>query len=272
MSVAAPGLARTFHAVVLAGVRKSGDPVAAARGVDFKCLVPVAGRAMLLRVVEALAASPRINRIVLVGDAKLVPPFPELAAMQASGQLILVAPEASPSRSVRAALERLAAWPVLVTTADHPLLTPDLVQRFLDGLEGRAADLAAGLTPAEAILARFPESRRTWWKFRDGRFSGANMFALMDPAALAAVDFWRRVEEERKKPWRIARLFGFGNLLAYLSGRLDLEGAFARASTVIGARAIPVSLPVAEAAIDVDKLEDLELVEKILASREGSRG
>ena len=41
----------------------------------------------------------------------------------------------------------------------------------------------------------------------------------------------------------------------------------ARASRVIGAKVAAVSLPIAEAAVDVDKIEDLELVREILAGR-----
>ena len=43
----------------------------------------------------------------------------------------------------------------------------------------------------------------------------------------------------------------------------------ARASAVIGARVAAVRLPFAEAAIDVDKPADLELVEAILGRRAG---
>ena len=40
----------TFSVVVLAGDRQSRDPVAEHAGVSCKALVPVAGRAMVLRV------------------------------------------------------------------------------------------------------------------------------------------------------------------------------------------------------------------------------
>lgn len=260
-------VAGRFDAILLAGSRKAGDPLAEARGVAFKCLIPILDVPMLSRVVRALAGSGPIGRIVLVGEPSLIDVDPELGALAEAGRLITLPAASSPSRSVALALERLGSWPVLVTTADHPLLTPELIERFLAEASGSGADVAAGLTPAEAILARFPDNKRTYWKFKDGRFSGANLFALLTPAAEKAVLFWRRVEEERKRPWRIARLFGLRHLLAYLTGRLSLDAAFGRASSVVGAKLAAVRLPVAEAAIDVDKLEDLLLVEKILRER-----
>ena len=78
---------------------------------------------------------------------------------------------------------------------------------------------------------------------------------------------WRRVEQERKRPWRLVRAFGWQPLLAYLLGRLTLDDAMARASGFIGARLAAVVLPHPEAAIDVDKPADLDLVETILARR-----
>ena len=46
--------------------------------------------------------------------------------------------------------------------------------------------------------------------------------------------------------------------------RLDLDTAMARASKVVGARIAAVPIPIAEAAVDVDKVEDLTLVRRIL--------
>jgi CMP-N-acetylneuraminic acid synthetase len=63
------------------------------------------------------------------------------------------------------------------------------------------------------------------------------------------------------------RGFGWRPLVLYLLGRLSLDDALARASRVIGAKIAAVVMPQPEAAIDVDKPADLELVETILARR-----
>ena len=125
----------------------------------------------------------------------------------------------------------------------------------------------AGLAPAEVIQAAFPESRRTYLRFRDGHFSGCNLFALLRPEGTKAIRLWRRVEKDRKRPWRIAKALGLPMLLGYLAGRLTLDAALARLSRLAGAKAAVVVLPVAEAAVDIDKPEDLVLVETILRGR-----
>jgi GTP:adenosylcobinamide-phosphate guanylyltransferase len=267
---AAPGAAGPpFTALVLAGSRGPDDPVARARGVRQKCVAPVGGVPMAVRVVETLAACPSVDRIALaLEDPALLDGLPALHPLIAAGRGSLLATAATPSLSVQRALEQLPdPLPLLVTTGDHPLLTPEIVEHFCAAARATGADLAAGLTPASAIQKAYPDAERTYLRLRDERYSGANLFAVLRPGGRRAVAFWRRVEQERKRPWRLVRAFGWRPLLAYLLGRLTLDDAMARASHVIGARLAAVVMPYPEAAIDVDKLADLELVETILARR-----
>jgi GTP:adenosylcobinamide-phosphate guanylyltransferase len=254
----------SFTALVLAGSRGPGDPVARHCGVEHKCLAPVRGAPMLARVLDALAASSSTGRIFIsLADPTLLAMLPSAASCQAlkSG--------ATPSTSVLETLEAVSdALPLLVTTADHPLLSPAMIDSFCNAARASGADLVAGLTEASVIRAAYPDAQRTYLRFADAAYSGANMFALLTPPSRRAVVFWRRVEQERKRPWRLVRAFGLRPLLAYLFGRLTLDDAMARASEVIGARVAAVRLPFAEAAIDVDKPADLALVEAIL-SRSG---
>lgn len=257
----------TFQALVLAGSRGPSDPVAQAAGVSHKCFASISGVPMIVRVVDALAASPWIGDIAIaIEDPGLVTTVPALDAL--GGRLSAFKAAETPSLSVRKALEgRDLGFPLLVTTADHALLTPEILDLFLRGALESDADIVAGLAPARVIQAAYPETRRTYLRFRGEGFSGANLFALLSPQALHAIDFWRRIERQRKRPWQLAKAFGLGSLLAYALRRHSLNEAMARISPRLGCRAEAVVLPVAEAAIDVDKPADLELVEKILSNR-----
>jgi GTP:adenosylcobinamide-phosphate guanylyltransferase len=259
----------SFTALVLAGSRGPDDPVARAAGVAHKSLAPVAGVPMAVRVVEALAASPGIDRIAIVlEDPALLDELPALAPLFAAGRCSVLGTAATPSLSVQRALDELPdPLPLLVTTGDHPLLTPEIIRYFCAAARGTGADLVAGLASAAAIRTAYPDAKRTYLRFREERYSGANLFAVLQPEGRRAVAFWRRVEQERKRPWRLVRAFGWRPLVAYLLGRLTLDDAMARASQVIDARIAAVVMPHPEAAIDVDKPADLELVETILARR-----
>ncbi|MEZ5865622.1 MAG: nucleotidyltransferase family protein [Geminicoccaceae bacterium] len=244
-------------ALVLAGQRPEGDPMAAAAGIALKAFLPVAGRPMLERVLDALKGVPAIGRIAVS--------IPDPGAL-AGRNVEALATAASPSLSVLAALGHLPP-PVLVTTADHALLTPAIIETFLAGADRSEADLVVGVVERRQIEALVPETRRTYWRFRDGAYSGANLFHLRNEQALAAIAFWRRVESERKRPWRIVRAFGPGLLLGYLLRRHSLAEALRRASAVVGCRVAALALPFGEAAIDVDKPADLVLVERLLRAR-----
>jgi CTP:molybdopterin cytidylyltransferase MocA len=255
-------------ALVLAGSRRGeGDPVARYRGVRHKCLATAGGVPLLARVVQALLASPRIGAVLVsLDDPVLLDRLPELATLRDTGRLRCLTSASSLSRSVGDAFAEAGA-PLLVTTADHALLEPRMLEQFLAAAEASDADVAVGLVSAAIITASYPETRRTYLRFRDDGWSGANLFVLSTARAARAIAFWEGLERDRKQPWRLALALGPHLLLAYLLRMWTLDQAMARASRRLGLEAVAVSLPFAEAAIDVDKPADLDLVEAILARR-----
>jgi len=260
--------AGTVTAIVLAGSRGPADPVAAAAGVSHKALAPVAGVPMLARVLATLAAVPRVGRVLVPIDRpELLHGHPAFAAYLDGGWLRVLPAAPSPSRSVLAALDAAEApFPCLVTTADHPLLTPEMVEHFWTRLPP-GADAAVALARSGTIRAAYPDTRRTYLRFRDGAYSGCNLFALRTDAARSVVAFWRRVEQDRKRPWRMIRLLGPGTLMAFALGRLDLDAAVAALGRRTGAALAAVDMPFADAAVDVDRPDDLTLAEAVLARR-----
>lgn len=253
----------TFDALVLAGSRGPTDPLAQHQGVQHRALLEIEGVPMLLRVVRSLRAARRIDRIALsIDDPSALSAVPELAANGVEVHTSL----SSPSRSVLDVLERRAdADKLLVTTADHPLLTPEIVDHFAAADEDSRADVLVGVVARSLLRERYPDSTRTWLPLRGDRFTGANLFAFRSPEARRAARFWVGAERFRKRPWRLASVFGPTTLLAFALRRLDLDAALERVSQAMQARVEAVRLPFAEAAIDVDRPADLALVTKILA-------
>jgi len=243
-----------FTALVLAGSRGGVDPVAAYAGVPQKALIPVDGVPMVARVIHALRAA-GAGRIAVSTDAP-----PVIAVVRAAGAEP-IAPAAQPSASVAAALAALGT-PLLVTTADHALLRPDWVRQFLAHMPD-GADVAVLLAEKTLVDAAAPGTRRTWYRFADGAWSGCNLFHLATPRAGAALQLWQRVETHRKRPWRLARMIGFGTLARYAVGRLTIADAIARIGTSVGIRAAMVPSRYGLAAVDVDKPADLDLVRSL---------
>ncbi len=259
-----------FTAVVLAGDRGPQDPVALAAGVSSKALVPIAGRRMILRVLDALEAASTIDSCLVCGSSsRLLAQEPELAKRISAGSVRWLENEPSPSLSALAALNALSVErPVLLTTADHALLTPQMVEQFCAGAVETGCDVVAGLAPAELVKNAFPGSRRTVTRLRGGSYCGCNLFAFLTPRGRRAPLFWRRIEEQRKSPLKIVRTLGLTAVLRYFFGLLTLEEGLARLSAAMDARAGAVWLPEAEAAVDVDSIADRQLAEEILTARQ----
>jgi GTP:adenosylcobinamide-phosphate guanylyltransferase len=256
-----------FTGLVLAGRRGPADPLAEAQGTSHRALLEVGGTPMLVRVVRALRATASVERIaVSIDEPAVLDDVPELAALIAEGSLVPHTSRSSPSRSVLAVLETLAGdEKLLVTTADHPLLTRDMIDHFV--ASDADADVLVGVVAASLLRARYPESTRTYLRLRDDAYSGANLFAFRTASAQRAAAFWVRAEQFRKQPWRLASVFGPTALLLFVLRRLDLEAAFERVSRAMGVRVRPVRLPFPEAAIDVDRPTDLVLASRILEER-----
>ncbi len=251
-----------WHAVVLAAGRGPDDSMARAFSMSHKCMIEIAGETMLSRVVSTLDAHSSIGSISVVTDEPA-------AAKSALGAKItdveLLRADATAAASAHAAATRAGfERPVLITTADHVLLSAQILDHFLEATIRSDADLTAGLASAETILAAYPQAKRTFLRFGPDRVSGCNLFGLTTDRALAALEFWQRLEQDRKSPVKLVRAFGLVPLIRYLTGTLDLQSAFSLASGRLGLKAVPVLLPFANAAIDVDKPADKELVEQIL--------
>lgn len=223
---------------------------------------------MLWRVLTTLQKLPELSEILLVGPTReILDANPELLQKLKTSNITWVAPGASPSASAAQALARLPAdQPALITTADHVLLQPTMVKTLLN--DSRGHDLALAMVPYQVVHTAFPDSRRTALRLRPGDgFCGCNLFAVNNANGRRLITMWQQVETQRKHPARmIIGMLGVGAVILYLLRRLTLQDAFARLSTRIGVDVHPVLLDDPTAAVDVDSLDDLRLVESILTT------
>jgi GTP:adenosylcobinamide-phosphate guanylyltransferase len=249
-------------ALLLAGRRPGVDALAATRGMTLKALIPVAGVPMVARVVETLFATPEIGQVrVMTQDtapiAAVLPESPRLGFLQSGSGIAL---------SVSAALKSGdAPFPLFVTTADHALLRPETIGEFLRGAQG--ADVAVGVVERAVVETRFPQTQRTWLRFRKGDWTGANLFYFASASALPVIESWASVEQNRKKGWKLIAKFGIGLLLRAVTRTITLHDAVAQAGRKLGANVRMVGLSDPLAAVDVDKVSDLELAEAVLEGR-----
>ena len=251
------------HVLILAGRRGGDDPVARSAGVSHKACARIAGIPIAERVATTLRASLPDSALGIAIDES-TETRRMLDALTSGNGVTVVPVGESPCATIASALAREdMAAPLLITTADHPLLTPAIVHYFLDHLPA-GIDAAVGVATRQTVSAAYPGMRRTYWRFRDKHVSGCNLFYLGTANAARVVAFWRQLENDRKRPWAIVRRLGLGSLLRFLCGRLSLAQGLSILERKVGARLAVVDMPFAEAAIDVDRPADLQLAEEIL--------
>nr|WP_279232292.1 NTP transferase domain-containing protein [Thermus albus] len=211
-------------------------------GVRSKALVPYRGRPMAEWVLSALQEAGL--SAIYVGENPGLAPSPRLT-LPDTGSLL---------GNLEAALGHVEGR-VLVATADIPHLTAEAVRFVLE--KAPEAALVYPIVPKGAVEARFPHTRRTYARLREGVFTGGNLLLLHKELFFQALPLAKRVVALRKKPLALARLIGLDILLKLLLGRLTLPELEARARGILGVEARALITPYPEVGVDVDREEDL---------------
>ena len=251
-----------FTAVVLAGSRPGRDEFAHQFGTDLKGLIAVCGEPMVRRPIRALLASGSVGQVIVVSQApdriaSVVPGDPRVTYRQSRDTIA--------ETMLEICMDPETRWPLLVTTADHALLVPEMIDQFVRGALG--ADVAMGVVERAKLLRRLPKTERTWLKFRGGAFTGANLFALRSPSVRPAIELWRSIEQDRKKAWRVIALLGPWVLLCVALRLVSIGEVLAQLGSRLGLTLKAVELANPLAGVDVDKPSDHTLVEAILAGK-----
>lgn len=253
-------------AIVLAGRRDGAlDPLAAAHGVADKCLVPVLGTPCIEHVLAALAAAPEIGQIVVsINDPAILAGLPMAERLMGEGRLIAIRAAANLADSVIEAAGR-APFPLLVTTADNVLITPESIAALIAGAGD--ADAAAAFARKADILAAHPEGQRRFYEFADDGYSNCNTYWIARSDVLRVAEIFREGGQFAKQPRRVIGAFGLINTLMFRWGWLSLEAAMRRVSRRMGLTLVPVVLADGSYAIDVDNARTHACASEIMARR-----
>lgn len=256
-------------AVVLAADRGSKDPVAIATRSACKAVSPVCEIPMLFRVVHALQQSQMIDSIIIAGpDQEIIETNEPLRAFLNQDGIHWINNSTTPCTSAQLAMHLInPAKPVLITTADHALLDSKLVDYFCHHAIETEADVLVGLANAQSVMQAYPEVGRTKWSFKDNQYCSCNLFVIRTSKGQNLIEYWKKVEDNRKKPLRIINQLGWLTTIRFVLRQMTLNQALQELSNKLSVSIKPVLLPFPEAAIDVDTEQDLKLVEKILAKR-----
>ena len=260
-------------ALIMAG-KRSGvlDPLAARAGVAQKCVVPVLGVPMIERVVKQVAACDRIGAIhVVAHEPDEIAALPTVKALLDEGRLQFKEGKFNLVDSVFAGAEG-AQYPILITTADNCLVTPEGYAEFIDKALTEEAGAAAALARKEDVIAADPVGQKKFYEFSDGGYSNCNTYWIGSPEALGAAEIMRSGGQFVKYPSRIAKAFGVINLIRFFLGWGTKEKLFAQVSKRFGFKLVPIVMSKGEFAVDVDNERTFDVTERLLKKKEAAAG
>lgn len=260
--------------LILAGQRLGQvDPLAAKHGVEHKCLVPLLGRPLIGYVFDAVdAAFPDARIVVSINDPHALDNEPEAKRFFDTGRMRTVASAKNLLESVFAAADGID-FPLLITTGDNVLMTPEALRGFHAFALSQGADAAAMFARKEDILAAHAEGQPRFWKFRDGEFSGCNTFWMKDRAAFGVGEIFRGGGQFLKFPKRFIAAFGLTNLIGFRLNLLTVHRMLARISKRFGKQIMVQITDNGRLAIDVDNEFSHQVAERLLrADGEAQRG
>jgi GTP:adenosylcobinamide-phosphate guanylyltransferase len=256
-----------FCAVALAGGSLEADFRAGGYDVPNKAYLPIGGELMLVRVLRALRGSAWVKQVRCVTQGSAIAHAPKAAALCDD----VIEPGVDLIASVLAGFCGLADDErVLVVATDTPLVTSQAIDRFAEAAARTPCDVGYGFVERGLHDRSYACVRHTWVRLRDGTFCGAGVSVVRAGAATKIESVLRKFTAARKSPAKLAALFSPLLVFKVLTGRVGIAELERRANEITGLACRGIPCPDPELAVNVDRLEDLRTVERLLEPSGGA--
>jgi CTP:molybdopterin cytidylyltransferase MocA len=250
------------------GQSRPGDPLYPLTQGRPKSLLDIAGKPMAQWVLDALAGSDRIGRVVIVGlgaEHGLTCGDKPVDYLPSAGNMV---------DNTRAGIERIVqlnpdAKYTLWASADIPTVRAEHVNWLVDTFQRNGGDAGYAVVERSVMEARFPASRRTYTHLKNLVVCGGDMNMLGTRLVKGDLALWRKITDARKSVFRQASLIGFETLFLLAVRQLTLERGVELVCKRLGIRGRAVICPFAEVGMDVDKPFQYDIVVNDLRARAG---
>ena len=251
-----------FDVILPAGGRIEGA-FAQLAGADIKALIRLNGQTILRRVVQALRATGRVGRIVVIGPSAAQDEGRDAGADLGCGE-----GASGPDNILRGLALLQSTGRVLIVTTDLPFLTADALNAFLDACPPDA-DVALPIMTQAEFEARFPGTQNEYVRLREGPFTMGCAFVVNAQTLLQNEAHIRALFAARKSQWQMARLIGPATALRFALGRLSIARLEARAGQIARCRGKAILNMPPELAYDIDEPEEFRYARDHAASDAG---
>jgi GTP:adenosylcobinamide-phosphate guanylyltransferase len=252
--------------IMAGGVPKPDEPLYPYTQGKSKALLEIAGQPMIQWILEALNGAQTIRRVLIVGlnqdDAPLRCRKP-LDFLPNHGGLL---------ENIEAGVKWVvsqgtADTHALLVSSDIPTITSAVVDWNVETSLQTDHELYYSLIPQAAMEKRFPGSKRSYFKLKDGTYTGGDMNLIATRMMKGYHPAWRGIVDRRKNILKQASLIGFDTLLLFALRQLTVADAERVASQRLGLAGRALICPHAEAGMDVDKPRQYDIVQRDLQAR-----
>lgn len=249
-------------AVILAGGKvKPDSPLYPKTKGASKAMIDIHGKLMLQWILDAINQVESIETIYIVGaDPKTDLSSPKtIQFLPDQGGIV---------ENVTIAGENLLRdFPdterFLALGSDIPLITRDIIEKVIREATPEGYHIYYNFIKQQTMEAKMPGVRRTYTRFKDGRFCGGDICVISTKTVIHPI--LKKLVAQRKKPLRMILTFGIGALFRMIFFRPSLKAAARLVKRRIGISVYPIVSEITEIAMDIDTPEHLAYVEEILS-------
>lgn len=261
-----------FPLVILAGAEKKNSPkfkkdkLLEYANIDYKALIELNGKPMILYVIKAFVESGRVSEIVIVGLPKDRLQIPEELKKV---PIHFLETDASHAEKIILASEFLIKQNLNVDFAmfiggDVPTISPEAINDFLEKCSSLDADFFFSIIQEETMDRMFPNNRRTFARMKEGKFCGGDLQLVRYTLASDRKEVIEKILSNRKSVVKQAFFISPLTFFRFVFHRVGIEEAERIISKVIKAKIKGVISTYADLGFDVDKPNQLDLVRNML--------
>ncbi len=243
-----------MDALILAG-KKDSEKIESCCKLTNKALLMLNEIPMIEYIVNALLQSKEIKDIVVVG--------PEYDLSQFLEKKVTKIIESTDSiiENIKIGLDYFNNnGKILLLTSDIPLITGEIIDRFIKKCEPFDAFFYYPIISQEVILKKFPDANRTYFTLKEGVFCGGNMVLFSPVLFEKNKELANELYQNRKDVTKYVSLLGAKLLVKYFMKKLSIKEIEEKAEHIVGFPVKSITIEDPEVMIDLDKLSDYELI------------
>jgi hypothetical protein len=162
---------------------------------------------------------------------------------------------------------------LLFVATDTPFITYESINDIIFRLDYIEGDVFLPIVSKEVYEVRYSNKAsklRTFVRFKNDSFCNTSLFIIKSQIIGNFLDLLENILKNRKKPLKLAEIFGYDILLKLILKNLTIIELEERIDKLFNIKAHAILTNYAELAFNIDKGQDLEFYYKLIASNKAN--